>query len=331
LEPRFQAFVVDRPEGRFERGIRELGVDDLPPGDVTVRVAFSAVNFKDALAAIPDGRVVRRYPMVPGIDLAGTVVHSADGRFQSGDEVLATGYGLCVDHFGGYSGYARLPGDWLVPLPAGLSLRESMVLGTGAFTAALALERLEDNGLRPGQGPVLVTGASGGVGSVAIGLLTAAGYEVVASSGKEGARDFLVGLGAREVVGRDAVAADAEKPLASQRWAAVVDTVGGRTLAGALSALCTGGAAAVIGLTGGSNLQTTVFPFIMRGVTLVGIESAYCPMDLRRKLWQRIAGPWKPRDLAALDQGTVDLSGIEAALEAALQGRSLGRVVVRPA
>jgi acrylyl-CoA reductase (NADPH) len=329
---RFRAYMVDKRDGQFTRGVREMSVDELPEGSVTVRIAFSAVNYKDGLAAIPDGRVVRRYPMVPGIDLAGTVTASQDPRFREGDAVLATGYGLCVEHFGGFAGFARMPADWVVPLPAGLSLRQSMVVGTGGFTPAIALHRMEENGLRPGQGPVLVTGASGGVGSLAIAVLAAAGYEVVASSGKADAASYLRGLGAREVLGREEVAADADKPLAAQRWAGVIDTVGGRTLAGAVSGLRNGGSAAVIGLTGGSGLQTTVFPFIMRGISLVGVESAYVPMDLRRSLWERLAGPWRPTAaaLAAADAGDVDLDGLQAALDAVLQGKLRGRTLVRP-
>ncbi|MBX6395064.1 MAG: acryloyl-CoA reductase, partial [Alicyclobacillaceae bacterium] len=288
MTEKFRALVAEKREESISLEIRERTLEELPEGDVTIRVAYSSVNYKDGLATIPEGRVVRQYPIVPGIDLAGTVVDSRDPRFQEGDEVLVTGYELGVAHDGGYGEYARVPGDWVVPLPPGLTLREAMVLGTAGFTAALSVYRLEQNGLRPDRGPVLVTGASGGVGSVAVAILAKLGYSVAASTGKEAARDFLRKLGASEILSREEVSAESGKALEKERWAGAVDPVGGRTLAYLLRTTRYGGAVALSGLTGGNSVQTTVYPFILRGVSLLGIDSVYCPADVRREIWQRL-------------------------------------------
>src|SRR5579883_539775 len=290
LPSSFRAFVVDNKDGQFSAGIRELSPDDLPQGEVTIRVAYSCVNYKDGLAAIPDGRVVRSYPMVPGVDLAGTVVASSDNRFRAGDEVLVTGYDLGVAHFGGYAEYARVPADWVVALPQGLSMREAMAIGTAGLTAAISIQRLEENGLRPANGPVLVSGATGGVGSTAVSMLAGLGYQVAGSTGKAEEHDFLRALGASEVLSRDEVSAQSNRPLERERWAAGVDPVGGDTLAYMLRTTKYGGAVASSGLTGGSALHTTVMPFILRGVSLLGIESVFYPIEARRRLWQRLAG-----------------------------------------
>ena len=325
----FRAYVVNKTGESFEKGFQELTLDDLPPGDVTIRVAYSSVNYKDGLASLPEGRVVRAYPMVPGIDLSGTVVASSDPRFGQGDRVLVTGYDLGVTHFGGYAEYARVPGDWVVPLPAGLDLRQAMILGTAGFTAALALHRLEENGLAPGRGPVLVTGASGGVGSIAVSILARRGYQVVASTGKAGAHDFLRHLGAREIVHRDELAVTGGKPLEKQRWAAAIDSVGGVTLAHVLRTTRHGGAVASVGLTGGNELHTTVYPFILRGVSLLGIDSAYCPMPLRMRIWQRLATDLRPAHLDDLMSREITLDQLPGALEEILAGQVRGRIVVR--
>ncbi|HEY8489294.1 MAG TPA: acryloyl-CoA reductase [Thermaerobacter sp.] len=326
----FAAYVVERLEdGSLRQGVRTLTPADLPTGEVTIRVAYSGVNYKDGLASRPDGRVVRSYPIVPGIDLAGKVAESTDPRFRPGDPVLVTGYELGVSHHGGYAEMARVPAQWVVPLPRGLDLREAMILGTAGFTAALALHRLEEHGLAPGDGPVLVTGASGGVGSVAVAILARRGYEVVASTGKAGAEDYLRRLGAARVIPREQVAVAGGKPLEKQQWAAAIDAVGGDTLAHILRTTRYGGAVAAIGLTGGSQLNTTVFPFILRGIALLGIDSVYCPMPLRMRIWQRLAGDLRPPSLESLVHGEVGLSGLPAAFEDVLAGRVRGRILVR--
>ena len=325
----FKAFVVNKTDDGFTAGVQELTLDDLPAGDVTVRVSRSSVNYKDGLACTPDGRVVRGYPMVPGVDLAGTVTESSDGRFRPGDEVLVTGYDLGVAHFGGFSEYARLPGDWLVKLPQGLTAREAMALGTAGFTAGLSILRLEANGLRPGNGRVLVTGATGGVGSTAVSMLAGLGYEVSASTGKDTEHDYLRDLGASEILSREEVSTLSNRPLERERWAAGVDPVGGETLAYLLRTTKYGGSVASSGLTGGSVLQTTVLPFILRGVNLLGIESVMCPMPLREALWQRLATDLKPRGLTQSIAHEITLDQIPEVTAAILTGGLRGRTVVR--
>lgn len=329
----FQAFLIERRGEETAGEVRELRLDDLPDGDVTVRVAWSGVNYKDALAASPSGRVVRSYPMVPGIDLAGTVVASRDARFREGDLVLATGYELGTGRFGGYSEVARVPGDWLVPLPPGLSLREAALLGTAGFTAALSLHRLEEHGLRPGGGaPVLVTGATGGVGSAAVAMLAARGYDVAAVTGKGAEHAYLRELGAQTVLAREELVpdgGDAAKPLRKERWAGAVDPVGGASLPALLGTLRYGGAVALSGLAGGTDFAATVYPFILRGVALIGIDSVYCPMPLRLKLWERLASDLKPPLLERLAHSEVPLAGLPAAFETILRGGVRGRILVR--
>lgn len=326
----FRAFVVNKTDQDFTAGVKELSPDDLMPGEVTIQVAYSSVNYKDGLAARPDGRVARVYPLIPGVDLAGTVSESRDSRFAEGSEVLVTGYDLGVAHHGGFSQVARVPADWVVPLPKGLSAREAMALGTAGFTAALSIHKLEHNGLKPGQGPVLVTGATGGVGSTAVGMLAQLGYEVVASSGKVEAADFLKRLGASAVIAREETA-NSKRPLDKERWAGAVDPVGGQTLAYILSTLRYGCAVASSGLTGGNDLSTTVFPFVLRGVSLLGIDSVFCPMDLRRTLWERLAGDLKPRGLGDEIAHEITLEELPRSLDAILKGEMTGRAVVRPA
>lgn len=325
----FNAFVVDKRDGSFSAGVRQLALADLPAGEVTVRVQFSSINYKDGLACAEVNRVVTAYPMVPGIDLAGTVAESSDARFQVGQEVVAIGRGLGTAHFGGFSEFARVPADWLEPLPDGLMLKEAMALGTAGFTAALAIQRLEDNGLRPGHGRVLVTGATGGVGSTAVSMLAGLGYEVSASTGKAEAHDFLRGLGATEILGRDEVSAAAGAPLEAERWAGAIDPVGGSTLAYLLRTTRYGGSVASCGLTGGPELNTTVGPFILRGVNLLGIESVMCPVDVRGALWRRLGADLKPAHLTAGIAHEVDLDGVAAVVAQILTGAVTGRTIVR--
>src|SRR4051812_19978313 len=288
LPDEVRAFVAEKGENGVDRGLRTLPSGELGDGDVVVRVDCSSVNYKDALATIPKGQVARISPLVPGVDLAGTVVEGPG----EGSGVLVHGYDLGVAHHGGYAQYARVPAEWVVPLPGGMSHRQAMAIGTAGFTAALAVARLERHGVQPGDGPVLVTGATGGVGSTAVSILAARGYEVVASTGKD-AREYLQSLGAADIIGRDDVAGDG-RPLGKQRWAAAVDSVGGAVLAGLFPQIRYGGAVAATGLTAGVKVETTVMPFILRGVALLGIDSLQTPMEERAGIWRRLAGDLRP-------------------------------------
>ena len=323
----FRAYLVDRKGETFERGLRALTPDVLPEGEVEVRVAWSSVNYKDGLAATSDGKVARAYPLVPGIDLAGTVVHSDTDQFAPGAEVIAHGYDLGVSRHGGYAEFARLPADWVVPLPPGLTAREAMAIGTAGFTAAMSVAELETRGLEPGHGPVLVTGATGGVGSTAIAILADRGYEVWAATGKADEHDWLGTLGAVGFLGRDEVTA-AGRPLEPERWAGAVDSVGAATLPYILRTLRRGAAVAACGNASGPALETTVFPFILRGTALLGIDSAYLPIAKRRRIWDRLATDLRPRSLA--ERVTeVTLDTLEPALDAIRSGAARGRWVVR--
>jgi putative YhdH/YhfP family quinone oxidoreductase len=324
----FPSFLVEKDDAGVRAGFKDLTLADLPDGDVVVKVHCSGVNFKDGLATIPTGNVARSYPLVPGIDLAGTVVQSSDPRVREGDEVLATGYDLGVSHHGGYARYARLPAGWVVPLPRGLTSRDAMAIGTAGLTAARAIVRLEENGLRPGNGPVLVTGATGGVGCLAVDMLSHLGYTVEASTGKGTQHDFLRSIGAKEVLPREELLPEKARPLDRQRWAAAIDPVGGKTLSTVLSRLLQGGSAASVGLTGGPEIETTVFPFILRGANLLGIDSAYLPMAHRRILWDRLAGDLRPPRLHDYTED-VPFGELPATLERILGGGMRGRAVVR--
>lgn len=325
----FRALVVNREKDQVVANIREMTFEELPEGEVTIRVAYSCVNYKDGLAAIPEGRVVKTYPIVPGIDLAGTVVASRDPRFKEGDEVLATGYELGVSRHGGFSQYARVPADWVVPVPEGLTLKEAMAYGTAGFTAALSIHRLEAHGVTPEKGPVLVTGATGGVGSLAVAMLAKIGYEVTASTGKDSEHAYLQKLGAANIVSRSSLSPEKIRPLDRQLWAGAIDPVGGKSLAYILSTTKYGGSVAVSGLAGGAELPTTVHPFILRGVNLLGIDSVYCPMDLRVRLWQRMASDWKPDGLLDEVISEVGLDELPGVLTSVLEGRHRGRTIVR--
>lgn len=327
MEKFFKAFVVDKANDVFSADTRTISLDDLPKGDVVVKVLYSSVNYKDGLASIPNGKIVRSYPFVPGIDLAGVVVSSSDSRFKEGDEIIATSYEIGVSHFGGFSEYARIPADWIVPLPKGLTLKEAMIYGTAGFTAALSVYQLEKSGLTPQKGKVLVTGATGGVGSIATAILAKRGYEVVASTGKESEHDYLKKLGANVILTREEIIGEKLKPLDQQLWAGAVDPVGGKTLAAILSKIHYGGSVAVSGLTGGTDLPTTVFPFILRGVNLLGIDSVYCPMETRIKIWERMATDMKPEVLEVIKH-EVTLTELPQTLASILKGEARGRTVL---
>ncbi len=329
MAERFTAWVVEKEGEQLRRGVRQLDADQLPEGDVLVRVHYSSLNYKDALAAEGHRGVVRRFPHVPGIDLAGTVVESGYRGLSPGQQVLVTGYGLGAEHWGGWAQLARVPHQWVVPLPQGLTLRESMLLGTAGFTAALALQKLLDWGIDPDQGPVLVTGASGGVGSLAVALLAQQGFGVQAVTGKAEAHTWLEHLGAQQVLPRQVLEDSSGKPLLSSRWAAGVDTVGGRPLATLVRSLRIGGAVAACGVVAGAELPLTVFPFILRGVGLLGVDSAHCPYTLRLQLWQRLATTWKPRHLEDVLAREIGLEELEPHVQAILAGKVQGRVLVR--
>ena len=326
----FQALVARQDGDRITASVETLRPDDLPPGEVTIRVLYSSVNFKDALALTPGGGVVRDYPVVPGIDLTGEVVESQSPDFAVGDAVVAHGYQIGTGHHGGYAEYARLPADQVVRLD-GLSAHDAAAIGTAGFTAAMSVQALIDWGVQPGAGSVVVTGATGGVGSISVDLLAGAGFRVVASTGKAEAEQRLKDLGAAEVIGRLPADPDAKpRPLAKARWAAGVDCVGGATLADVLSAVDYGGAVACSGLTGGPALHTTVMPFILRGVALLGMDSVQMPIGPRRELWARLGDSLRPRHLDAITTD-VDVKDVVAVLDQVRAGAFSGRAVVRVA
>jgi putative YhdH/YhfP family quinone oxidoreductase len=324
----YRALVAERDGDVVHRELRELGAADLPEGDVTIRVAWSSVNYKDALAVSPTGQVARISPLVPGIDLAGEVVEGEVEGAGPGDAVLAHAYDIGVSHHGGYAELARMPAGWVVPLPEGLTPRDAMALGTAGFTAALSIAHLQDAGLQPGDGPVLVLGATGGVGALAVDMLAALGHEVHASTGKAHEADMLRELGAAEVLTREETSAESDRPLERQRWAGVVDPVGGASLAYALRTARIGAAVASSGQIGGIALHTTVFPFILRGVSLRGVDSANMEIGARRQLWARLAGELRPRSLERLVR-EVTLDEVDGVLSETLGGGARGRTVVR--
>jgi acrylyl-CoA reductase (NADPH) len=325
---RFRALLAEQDGDDVRRALRELEPGDLPEGDVTVRVAWSSVNYKDALAVSPKGRVAKGYPLVPGIDLAGEVIDGA-GDLSPDTQVLVHGHDLGVAHHGGFAEVARVPADWVVPLPDGLSARDAMALGTAGFTAGLSVVRLEHHGLSKDAGPVLVLGATGGVGSTAVAILAGRGYEVHAATGKADEADFLRSLGASEILSREETSAEAERPMEKPRWAGVVDPVGGAATAYALRTTRYNGAVALSGLTGGTGVETTVFPFILRGVSLLGIDSVNTPGDLRREVWERLAGDLRPQGLEEQITREISLDDLDPFLDEVLAGKARGRTVVR--
>lgn len=321
----FKALVVESGDP-YTTLLREVSLDELPPGEVLVRVAYSSLNYKDGLAITGAGKVIRSFPMVPGIDLAGVVVESASPDYRPGDEVVLTGWGVGERHWGGLSQMARVRAEWLVPRPQGLSLHQTMGIGTAGFTAMLCVMALEEHGLRPDGREVLVTGAAGGVGSIAVAVLARLGYRVVAATGRLQERPYLESLGAAEILERSVLTAPA-RPLESERFAAAVDTVGGAVLAGVLPRIAYGGSVAACGNAGGARLETTVFPFILRGVSLLGVDSVMCPRERRLRAWERLAHDL-PLNLLEASVQTVDLAAVPELAQAILQGQVRGRVVV---
>ncbi|MGV3041768.1 oxidoreductase [Staphylococcus rostri] len=321
----YKAFVVTENEGTFTPGFQTLTSTDLPDGDVTVRIHYSSINYKDMLATQPNNKIIRQYPRIPGIDLAGTVIDSQHPNFQSGDKVIATGYDLGVAHDGGFSEITRLPGNWLVPLPENLTLEEAMIIGTAGYTAALSVDALEQNGLSHDNGPVLVRGASGGVGTMAAMMLHALGYNVIASSGNTDYVDTLKQIGATDVIPR--IDDITPKALHKTEWQGVVDPVGGASIEEVLKRIHPSGALALSGNASGATFQSSVFPFILRGVHLIGIDSVYTPMPYRQYIWQRLATDLKPQHLHTIKQ-VIPFDTLTDALDTMRQSAHNGRFVI---
>ncbi|MBK1720738.1 YhdH/YhfP family quinone oxidoreductase [Thiocystis violacea] len=323
----YSAFRIHKDDQGHHAGIEQLPKPTPGDGEVLVRVTHSAVNYKDALAGTGKGKILRTFPLVGGIDAAGRVEASSHPGFKAGDAVIATGWGLSFDHDGAYAQYLCAPGDWLVAMPEGLDARSAMILGTAGFTAALAVHRMLVNGQRPELGPILVNGASGGVGSMAVAIFARLGYEVVAVSGKPALHDWLTAMGAARIVGRDALA-EAKRPLEKAEWGGAVDNVGGEMLAQITRTVVPNGNIAAIGLAGGHELNTTVMPFILRGVSLLGCNSVDVPTPIRTELWGHLAGDWQPERLEDMLTETVGLEGLADVFERMLAGQTHGRILV---
>jgi acrylyl-CoA reductase (NADPH) len=328
MDRSYWAYQVIREGEGFQGKIVNLSLGGLPSGDVLIKVAFSSLNYKDALSTIGNPGVTRKYPHIPGVDVAGTVEACTAGSFRPGDKVLVTGYDLGMDTDGGYAEYCRVPASWVVPLPAGLTAREAMILGTAGFTAALGIRHMLHNGLTPEKGPVLVTGASGGVGSVAVSILAKLGFRVTAA-GDPAQTDYLKEIGAAEVIDRESLNTDSPRAMLGEQWAGAYDTVGGKTLENLIKSMRYMGVIANCGMVGGGVLSTTVFPFILRGVSLLGTDSVLCPMDIRLEVWNKLAGEWKPPRIERLVR-MITLDDLGEAIQAILQGKISGRTLVVP-
>ena len=328
MNKKFKSLVVSEENGKFIRKIVERNINELPAGDVLINVKYSSLNFKDALSATGNKGVTRNYPHTPGIDAAGIVAETSSNKFKEGDEVLVTGYDLGMNTSGGFAEYIGVPSEWIVKLPEGLSFKESMIYGTAGFTAALALYKLEQCSEVKIQGEVLVTGATGGVGSLAVAILSKNGYQVVASTGKKDQTEYLKKIGAKEVIGRDEVDDKSNRPLLNRRWKAAIDTVGGNILATVIKQMDYRCSVASCGNTYSPELHTTVFPFILRGVNLLGINSAETPMDLRLKIWEKLANEWKPYCLDEI-YTECSLEQLSDKIDLILQGQIIGRVVIK--
>lgn len=324
----YRAYVVEEAGDKvFERNIKERSINDLPEGEVLIKVNYSSLNYKDALSATGNPGVTRKFPHTPGVDASGIVEETHDDRFSVGQEVIVHGYDLGCNTWGGFGEYIRVPGDWVVTLPDGLSMRESMIYGTAGYTAAYSVQRLEEFGVTPEKGEVLVTGATGGVGSVAVAILAKIGFEVVASTGKTDQAQFLLDLGAKEVISREDAQDDSGRPLLKGRWAGVVDTVGGEILATAIKSTHPRGTVTCCGNVASADLPINVYPFILRGVSLVGIDSQDSPMPQRQNIWNRIASDWKVDQLEQLTN-EITLEDLDSNIELILQGKQKGRVLV---
>lgn len=323
-----KAFLVSQTvHNNYESAIVEKDFNELPAGDVLIRVHYSSLNYKDALSASGNPGVTKKFPHVPGIDAAGTVVTSEVSQFQPNDPVIVTGFDLGMNTWGGFAEYIRVPAEWVVPLPAKLSLIESMIFGTAGFTAALCINALQQNNITPSDGEILVTGATGGVGSLAVAILAKLGYSVVAVTGKQSQHSYLKSLGAASILSREEQADNSSKPLLKERWAGVVDSVGGKTLEMAIKTTKYNGCITACGLVGGAELNTTVYPFILRGVRLIGIDSVQSPMSTRLILWEKLAAEWKPSNLEEMVT-TVTFEQLPDKIDGILKGENVGRVLV---
>lgn len=325
---KFKALRIFEENGKFNRKIIERSIEHLPEGDVLIQVKYSSLNYKDALSARGHKGITRQYPHTPGIDAAGIVSHSKVETFKEGDKVLVTGYDLGMNTDGGFGEYIRVPAEWIVPLPDNLSLLESMVLGTAGFTAGIALFEFQRRDLFPEKGKILVTGSTGGVGSVAVAMLSKAGYNVTASTGKQDKKDFLQSLGAKEIITREDVADVKKKPLLERKWAGAIDNVGGATLNYCIKSTDFWGTVACVGLVASDKLETTVYPFLLRGVGLIGIDSADRPQALRKQIWQKLATEWKPQVLDKIYR-TISLDDLSDEIDIMLAGKQTGRVIIK--
>jgi putative YhdH/YhfP family quinone oxidoreductase len=324
----FKALVVEeQPDGSFQRAVREWSTEKLPDHEVLIEVQYSSLNYKDALSATGNKGVTKNYPHIPGIDAAGTVAESSNSQFSIGDEVVVTGYDLGQNTSGGLSQYIRVPADWIVRLPKQLSLRKSMIIGTAGFTAAIGVHHLQHNNVKPDSGDILVTGATGGVGIMAIAILSKLGYNIIAATGKMDQKTFLHDMGASKVIHRDEVQDETSRPLLSSKWAGAIDTVGGIMLDTTLRETQHNGTVACCGNVLGHELHTNVYPFILRGVHLAGMDSGNCEMELRRKLWENLAGEWKPENLEQLSR-ECSLQELDNEIDRILKGQQVGRVLV---
>ena len=327
MDKQFKALIVTEEGNEFKRKVGTKSIDKLPDGDVLVNVKYSSLNYKDALSATGNKGVTRKYPHTPGIDASGIVAESKNSKFKEGDKVIVTSYDLGMNTSGGFGQYIRVPAEWVVRLPEGLSLKESMIYGTAGFTAALGINQIETMGTNPEAGEILVTGASGGVGSLAVALLAKAGYKVTAATGKQDKIEFLKKLGASAVISREEADEKSERPLLKSRWSGVIDTVGGNILANAIKSTNYGGCVATCGLTQSPKLDTTVYPFILRGINLLGIDSAHCTMELREKIWNRLANELKVENLEELST-ECSLEELNEKIDLILRGKLVGRTLV---
>lgn len=324
-----RCFLVEQSaSGEIHAGVTARDASELPTGDVKIRVAYSSLNYKDALAARGKRGVVRQFPHVPGIDAAGAVIESSSADYATGQQVIVTGYQLGAEHWGGWAEQIRVPAEWVVPLPAGLTLQQAMIYGTAGFTSAQGVDLLRRHDVLPESGEIVVTGATGGVGCLAVAMLADLGYRVVAVTGKSTAKEFLKELGAAEVLSREAFTDDGQKPLLNARWAGAIDTVGGAPLAQIVRSTKRRGCVTCCGMLAGTEIPLSVFPFILRGVTLAGIDSAECPRANRLKIWSHLAGDWRPKNLDKV-QHIIDLEHLGEAVERILRGEVVGRTVVR--
>ena len=323
----YQAFRVYEEDNQVIGRVEDLALNEISDGQVLIKTAYSSVNYKDALAATGKGKIIRDFPLIAGIDVSGTIVESRDGRFKEGDAVLVTGYEFGTAHDGGYSEYAVAPADWVIPLPERMSLYQAMALGTAGFTVALCVQRLEENAQKPELGPFIVTGATGGVGSFAVDIMSSLGYEVVAVTGKVKSHDLLTELGASQVLERQTINFDGP-PLAKGQWGGAIDNVGGDMLSWLSRTIRPWGNIASVGLAGGSHLNTTVMPFILRGVSILGITSSGCPAGYRQHLWERLATDLAPKNMDKIVTNKVSLDGLPGVFEKMLAGKSIGRTIV---